>query len=258
MDELQRPGALYKQVAAAIRQAILSDEFEPGSALPSETQLIERYHVSRPTVRNAIAALRTEGLIEVIHGKGSFVRSRPTVALTVDRAVTRNAEGAYSTGLEGWELNEPPTVYRTRTTAETGPLLGLDEDEALFGVDRLYADPATGTRVAHRVLLPFATAEGTKLAEHPDTEPTEIYTALEAAGHTLTWTEYAAARMPLPDERTTLQLPDATPVLHTCRVTYGTDDRPLLLEELRASGDRARTAYRIIADAPRHLTPVRD
>ncbi|GAA2135843.1 GntR family transcriptional regulator [Streptomyces synnematoformans] len=258
MDELQRPGALYKQVAAAIRQAITSGEFEPGSTLPSETQLIERYHVSRPTVRNAIAALRTEGLIEVIHGKGSYVRSRPNAVLTVDRAITRNANGTYATGLQGWELAEAPTVYRTHTTTETAPLLALDEDEALFGVDRLYVDPATGTRVAHRVLLPFATAEGTELADHPDTDPAAIYAALEAAGHTPTWTEYATARMPLPDERTALQLPDATAVLHTVRVTHGTDDRPLLLEELRASGDRARTAYRITTDAPRHLTPVRD
>lgn len=258
MDGLQRPGALYKQVAAAIRQAIISGEFEPGSALPSETQLIERYQVSRPTVRNAIAALRTEGLIEVIHGKGSFVRGRPSAVLTVDRAVTRDAAGAYSTDLEGWELTEPPSVYRTHTTAETAPLLGLDEDEALFGVDRLYVDPATGTRVAHRMLLPFATAEGTKLAEHPGTDPGEIYTILEAAGHALTWSEYAAARMPLPDERSVLQLPDATPVLHATRITHGTDDRPLLLEELRASGDRARTAYRITTDVSRHLTPIRD
>ncbi|GAA2657624.1 GntR family transcriptional regulator [Streptomyces aculeolatus] len=258
MDGLQRPGALYKQVAAAIRDAITTGEFEPGTLLPSETQLIERYHVSRPTVRNAIAALRTEGLIEVIHGKGSFVRGRPSASATVDRTVTRDADGAYSTGLQGWELAEAPSIYRTHTTAETAPLLGLDEDEALFGIDRLYVDPATGTRLAYRMLLPFATAEGTKLAEHPDAESANVYAILEAAGHNLTWVEYAAARMPLPDERTALQLPDATPVLHTTRVTHGTDDRPLLLEELRTSGERARTAYRITTDSPRHLTPVRD
>lgn len=257
MDGLQRPGALYKQVAAAIRDAITTGEFEPGSALPSETQLIERYQVSRPTVRNAIAALRTEGLIEVIHGKGSFVRSRPSTRATVDRTVTRHADGSYSTGLEGWELAEPSSIYRTHTTTETGPLLELHEDEALFGIDRLYTDPASGSRLAHRLLLPFATAEGTKLAEHPDTDPAEVYRILQAAGHTLTWTEYATARMPRPDERTALQLPDATPVLHTTRVTHGTDDRPLLLEELRASGDRARTAYRITTDTPRQFRAVR-
>lgn len=67
------------------------------------------------------------------------------------------------------------------------------------------------------------------------------------------WPEYATARMPLPDERSALQLPDATPALHTIRVTHGTDDGPLLLEELRASGERARTAHRIANDTPRHL-----
>src|SRR4051812_18185286 len=83
MTEIQRPGALYQQVAAAIRDAILSGEFAPDSLLPSEAQLMTRYQVSRPTVRNAVSALRAEGLIDVRHGKGSFVRSngRPVVSL---------------------------------------------------------------------------------------------------------------------------------------------------------------------------------
>ena len=54
--------------------------------------------------------------------------------------------------------------------------------------------------------------------------------------------------MPLPDERTALRLPDATPVLHLARVTHGTDGRPLILEELRIGADRAELAYRITAD----------
>jgi GntR family transcriptional regulator len=80
MSEIQRPGALYQQVAAVMREAILSGEFAPDSMLPSEAQLMTRYGVSRPTVRNAIAALRAEGLIDVRHGKGSFVRSPSNAA----------------------------------------------------------------------------------------------------------------------------------------------------------------------------------
>ncbi|MTE20052.1 GntR family transcriptional regulator [Streptomyces sp. TRM43335] len=256
MGEIQRPGALYKQVAAAIRDAIASGEFAPGAPLPSEAQLIARYQVSRPTVRNAIAALRSEGLIDVIHGKGSFVRGAPTPVLTIDRTVTRDTAGHFTTGHDAWKTAEEPSVYRTKTTATTGPLLALDEGEALFGVDRLLTDPATGTRALHRTLIPFATAEGTALAEHPDTEPARIYALLTEAGHTLSWTETTRARMPLPDERTTLQLPDATPVIHTTRTTLGRDDRPLILEELTTSGDRAQLAYRITADSPHQAQPT--
>ncbi|MBQ0868290.1 GntR family transcriptional regulator [Streptomyces sp. RK75] len=254
MGEIQRPGALYRQVAAAIRDAILSGEFEPGAPLPSEAHLIDRYNVSRPTVRNAIAALRAEGLIEVIHGKGSFVRSAPASAFTMDRAVSRDAEGAYAIGTEGWQLHEEPSIYRTSVA------FGEEQEpeEAAFGVDRLWVDPDTGVRIAHRTLIPFRTAEGTELEQAPDTAPEKIYALLTEAGHKLRWTETARARMPLPDERTTLQLPDATPVLHTTRTTYGRKNAALLREEFRVNGDRAQAAYRITAESTRQLRAVRD
>ncbi|NIY67046.1 GntR family transcriptional regulator [Streptomyces malaysiensis] len=250
MGEIQRPGALYQQVAAEIRSGIAAGEYKPGSPLPSETQLIERYKVSRPTVRKAIAALRAEGLIEVIHGKGSYVRALPAPAVTIERTITRSGK-AFRTGHHAWEQAEAPAIYRTATTTITGPLLGFDEGEALFGVDRLLTDPNTGTRALHSVLIPFATADqAEQLAEAPDTEPEQIYAILTAAGHKLTWHETVSARMPLPDERSTLDVPDATPILHTTRVTHGTDQRPLILEEVRASADRAQLGYRITADRP--------
>ncbi|WP_329327906.1 GntR family transcriptional regulator [Streptomyces mirabilis] len=255
MTEIQRPGALYQQVAAAIREAILKGEFAPGAPLPSEAQLIERYKVSRPTVRNAVAALRAEGLIEVHHGKGSFVRSDGQPSVTLDRRMRRTPEGRFVMPNGAvWDETEEPTPYRSHTTTATGQLLELGEEEALFGCDRLLIDPATGTRAMHRTLIPFEVAEGTPLVEAPDTRPAAAYEFLTRAGHKLWWSETVRARMPLPDERSALQLPDATPILHLSRVTHGTDDRPLILEELRVGADRAELAYRITADkqpAPR-------
>ncbi|MEV4501607.1 GntR family transcriptional regulator [Streptomyces klenkii] len=249
MSEIQRPGALYQQVAAAIRDAILAGEFPPGAPLPSEAQLIERYKVSRPTVRNAVAALRAEGLIDVQHGKGSFVRATAQPVLTVERRITRTTAGHFAThdGVE-WEQAQQPSVHRTQTTAATGRALELGEGEEMFGCDRLLTDPATGARALHRALIPFATAEGTPLAQAPDIEPAKVYEILAEAGHTLSWTETVQARMPLPDERAALEIPDATPILHTTRVTHGADNQPLLLEELRVSADRAQVAYRITAE----------
>jgi GntR family transcriptional regulator len=258
MSEIQRPGALYRQVAAAIRDAIASGEYPPGTLLPSETQLIDRYGVSRPTVRNAVAALRTEGLIEVIHGKGSFVRAAPAPVMTIERTVSRSGGAFTIDGDARWQQAEAPSVYRTRTTETTAPLLSLHEDEALFGVDRLLTDAATGTRVLHQTLIPFATAEGTTLAENPDTEPADIYALLAEVGHTLWWSETVRARMPLPDERATLQLQDATPLLETTRVTHGTKDQPLILETLRASAHSAQLAYRIHPEPTGKLRAVRN
>jgi GntR family transcriptional regulator len=257
MSEIQRPGALYRQVAAAIRDAIVYGEYPPGSPLPSEAQLIRRYEVSRPTVRNAIAALRTEGLIAVVHGKGSFVRGVPSPVLTIQRTGSPGSGRAFTVGDPSeWQRAEEPHVYQTQTTATTGPLLGLDRGEALFGVDRLLTHTATYTRLLHQTLIPFATAEGTDLTEHPDAEMAGIYALLTDAGHALYWSETVRARMPLPDERATLKLQDATPLLETTRITHGTKDQPLILETLRVSADRAQLAYRITPEPTRKLLTV--
>ncbi|WP_411092510.1 GntR family transcriptional regulator [Streptomyces sp. 049-1] len=250
MTEIQRPGALYQQVAAAIREAILTGELTPEAPLPSEAQLMTRYGVSRPTVRNAIAALRAEGLIDVRHGKGSFVRSDGHPVFTLDRRIQHATGGKFvMPGGDVWDEAEEPSVHRTRTTKSTGRLLALGEEEELFGCDRLLTDTATGTRAMHRTLIPFEVAESVPaLAEEPGQQPPAAYSALAKAGHKLWWSETVRARMPVPDERATLLLPDATPILHLSRITHGTDDRPLILEELRIGADRAEAAYRITAD----------
>ncbi|MEU7135238.1 GntR family transcriptional regulator [Streptomyces sp. NPDC046261] len=251
MGEIQRPGALYQQVAAEIRNAIAAGEIPPGSPLPSESRLIERYKVSRPTIRNAISALRSEGLIEVIHGKGSYVRALPTPTLTIEQTIHQDA-GTYALG-HAWQQAEEPATYRSTTTAITGPMLELAEGEAVFGTDRLLVDPETGTRALHRLIIPFCVAEGTPLADAPDTEPEQIYALLAEAGHELTWTETVSARMPKPDERTTLDIPEATPVIHSTRVTRSAVTGPLVLEELRASASRAQLAFRVTVNRRRGL-----
>ncbi|MGC4980684.1 GntR family transcriptional regulator [Streptomyces sp. DT193] len=249
MTEIQRPGALYQQVAAAIRETILAGEYEPGGPLPSEAQLMERYKVSRPTVRNAVATLRAEGLIDVHHGKGSFVRSASGPVTAISRHIGRTPAGHFRLyGVATWQQAEEPHTYRTHTTAATAHPLGLQVGEALFGCDQLLADPDTGARAMLRTLIPFATVEAVSdLGKRPDAAPAAIYAMLTAAGHELWWSESVRARMPLPDERTTLRLPDATPVLHVSRVTCGTDDQALILEELHIGAARTELTYRIDA-----------
>jgi GntR family transcriptional regulator len=50
-----------------------SRELGPGSMIPSERELMERYAVSRSTVRKAIETLIADGVLQRAHGKGTFV-----------------------------------------------------------------------------------------------------------------------------------------------------------------------------------------
>ncbi|HEY0807179.1 MAG TPA: winged helix-turn-helix domain-containing protein, partial [Pseudonocardiaceae bacterium] len=53
---------LHEQIAADLRRQIMSGELPVGGALPSEARLCEQWHGSRAPVRQALAALRAEGL----------------------------------------------------------------------------------------------------------------------------------------------------------------------------------------------------
>ncbi|MET7906528.1 UTRA domain-containing protein [Streptomyces sp. NPDC005355] len=188
-------------------------------------------------------------MVESIHGKGTFVRKATVPAATLDRTITRTGKH-HAAGSDTLTSAEAPAVTRTTLTAAQAALLDRDEGDAAFSTERLLTDPATGTRVLHRVLIPFDTAnQAPPIAEHPDTEPAQLYDTLAAAaGHALSWTETVTARAPLPEERAALNAPDAAAILITHRTTHGTDDRPLLLEEQRVSADAAQLTYRITAE----------
>src|SRR5438309_4148057 len=73
-----RPQRAAELVAADIRGRILSGELDEG--LPTEMVLLEEFSVSRPTLREALRILETEGLVRTRRGKqGGAVVSRPTV-----------------------------------------------------------------------------------------------------------------------------------------------------------------------------------
>lgn len=68
---------LAHRVVAGLKDKILSGDLEPGARLPSESELIDEFAVSRTVVREAVTRLRAEGLVETFQGRGSFVLSVP-------------------------------------------------------------------------------------------------------------------------------------------------------------------------------------
>src|SRR3954447_23245591 len=74
---------VYEQVADRLREAILSGELAPGSVLPPERELSERFGVGRTTVREALRALQTKGLA-VASGPTSPLRVVAPDALTTE------------------------------------------------------------------------------------------------------------------------------------------------------------------------------
>ena len=69
---------LYQQVESVLAGDIADGSLSPETQLPTEEGLIERFKVSRTTVRKAIQNLVERGLVEVRRGKGTFV-TRPKI-----------------------------------------------------------------------------------------------------------------------------------------------------------------------------------
>lgn len=66
------------QVVDVLKEYIASDEIQIGEKLPPELTLAKMLKVSRSTVREAIRTLSVLGYIEIVNGKGSFLRQKKT------------------------------------------------------------------------------------------------------------------------------------------------------------------------------------
>ncbi|ADY67342.1 transcriptional regulator GntR family [Agrobacterium tumefaciens] len=96
-------GSLVTKVSLSLRNAIASGQYGPGDRLPSEIEMTEAHGVSRTVVREAVTALRCDGLVEVRQGAGIFVLKRGkevSSAPGVDRA-------RLSSDLEVLEIRTP-------------------------------------------------------------------------------------------------------------------------------------------------------
>jgi GntR family transcriptional regulator len=87
VDYFMRENPLYLDIAASIRNDILSQVLEPHTRLPSEPDLVKRFGAARATVRRALAKLQDEGLIYAKQKVGSFV-AEPRVEQDLDQLVS--------------------------------------------------------------------------------------------------------------------------------------------------------------------------
>ena len=71
---------LSDTIAERIRRFIVSQDLQPGTRLPSERALAERFGASRATISQAIRTLSLMGLVDARRGSGAYVLRRPDKA----------------------------------------------------------------------------------------------------------------------------------------------------------------------------------
>ncbi|WP_336051993.1 GntR family transcriptional regulator [Streptomyces sp. CA2R101] len=123
----------HQQIAEALRRAITDGQLPVGSALPSETELATTYGVSRGTVRQALAALLSEGMIGSRQGARHLVLSTaPSQSFTELRSFAQWARASGHT--PGGRVRESA---RGTATAQEAALLQLAPGDEVLRVLRL-------------------------------------------------------------------------------------------------------------------------
>lgn len=179
----------------------------PGSPAPSERELVHRFGVARMTVRQALDALVTEGLLERIPGRGTFV-ARPRRLAT---RITGYTEEMARRGL----LAESQTLLARREQAGPGVAraLSVTEGDAVIHWRRLRRGDGAAVCIEdaylNEILLPGFLQAGM---------PTSLYDALESRGLRPTWVEDSiSADNPTGDEAALLDVEPGSVVLRHSR-----------------------------------------
>jgi GntR family transcriptional regulator len=113
------PGVLYQHVAALIRKRIHDGEYVPGERLPSIEALAQTFHVAVITVRQALALLEEEGLIERHQGRGTFV------ARSIQEKRWLRLESSWDTLIRMWGRSKPRPIKVFDTVGN--PILQADD-----------------------------------------------------------------------------------------------------------------------------------
>jgi DNA-binding FadR family transcriptional regulator len=95
-------------IASKLRDQIVSGKLKPGSMLLPETQMLERFNVSRPTLREAMRILEAESLISIGRGmrKGPIVRGP-----TIEKAIEFTSFMLVSEGVTMRDMHEARTFF---------------------------------------------------------------------------------------------------------------------------------------------------
>lgn len=127
------PKALYLQLYDTLTDSIRRGAFNPGDAFPSESELVETYHVSRVTVRKALALMVQDGALIRRKGRGTFVASPAFVE-------SPRANGSFTLSCKergvrpDTKLVSRKVVWASRSVATQ---LNLKEGESVICAERL-------------------------------------------------------------------------------------------------------------------------
>jgi len=127
------PVSYYQQLYTILRDELIRGKWKPGERMPSETELIVIYGVSRITVRQAFDLLVNDGFVYRRRGSGTFVTTRSSES-------GHNRILSFTEDMEQRGLRPETRLIAARlepAAADVARKLGIEPDEELAVLERL-------------------------------------------------------------------------------------------------------------------------
>ena len=234
----------HQEIADELRAKILSGELAPGSKLEGENGLMERHVAARSTVRQALDALRAEGLIESKQGVGVTVRAFRPIRRP---AVQRLSSEVWHAGRSIWDVDLEDRPRRVEV--DVNEVDAPDHVAQLLESDERMCRRSRRFHVEGRLIqtavsyVPMSLAAGTAITQ-PDTGPGGMYARLAEIGHApARFKEEVRTRMPTPQEAADFSLGPGTPVFQIIRIAADQNDRLVEVNEMTLDGSNYILEY---------------
>ncbi|MGH2616822.1 MAG: GntR family transcriptional regulator [Thermomicrobiales bacterium] len=233
--ERRRGVTLYAEVRERIEALIASAVLCPGDALPPEGKLQVRFGVSRATVRQALAELERDGIVERRQGRGTFLTLPP-----MERALPELTGFSEHVRARGMRPSGRLLAFDLLTANGAGDARHFPSGASLVRVVRLRCanDFPVGLHTTH-IPAAIAAAAGFDEAGLRANPGLSFYALLERAGITLAWAEeHLRARVATAEEGRLLGAAAGVAIMSVLRLSRDGADR--LIEAVRADylGDK--------------------
>ena len=234
--ELQRRNgvALWRQIQDWLEFRIKEGEMPPGSKLPTEQELAERFGVNRHTVRRALTLLSEKELIRTEQGSGSFVREQ-----VIDYAV--GARTRFHENLLRQERKPRGELVSSGVipaTTEVARALELEKGEPVIVLETL--GEADGVRIclasAHFPLARFPGLDDRFRETGSVTQALRHYGVMDYRRKST----HISSRLPTAREARMLRQAKTRPVLVTENINVDPRDWPIEFCETRFASERVQ------------------
>lgn len=230
----------YQLIADELRGAIADGTLQRGDRLASEHELMRRFGVSRGTIRQALAALRADGVVSGSQGRRRSV-NRPPLTQPLSELIS------FSAWAESLGRRPSARLIEARPAEaddDTGRALGLTPGDAVFRVVRVRLADDVPLMIERTAFVP---AVGALLAG-VNLETSSIYASLDAAGVAVGSARHALSAIPAArDDAKLLGIAADAPLLRVRRVGYAAGGEPLEWSDDRYRGDQVEFAIENVA-----------